>query len=169
MMSAWKDNYRTLNCWQCFEAQGKMCHDKKQESLIKVTGSSNPGHAVCCKPGYSGAHCTTNAETICSQPAQKDDTSSDYKIVLSGDFNQQFFAFCPQTTASQCGTGTGTTADDENSLIIKALNNPQTITLDQANKKALKYIDGGQKTGRFESCFYEIRAGVINKKVKQSL
>ena len=66
LMNEIADNYRTLNCWQCFEAQGKMCHDKNNASLIKVTGSSNPGHAVCCKAKYFGDHCETKGNTVCS-------------------------------------------------------------------------------------------------------
>ena len=32
---------RTLDCWECFEAEGKMCHDVAHGSLIAKTGSSN--------------------------------------------------------------------------------------------------------------------------------
>jgi len=66
LMKDWKTNYRTLSCWQCFEAQGKMCHDKDNKSMIKTTGSSNPGHGLCCKPGYAGEHCNDDGEHVCS-------------------------------------------------------------------------------------------------------
>ena len=65
-MSDYAKNYRTLNGWECFEAKGKFCHDKNHESMIKVTGSSNSGHAVCCKPDYSGEHCNNDGDHQCS-------------------------------------------------------------------------------------------------------
>jgi len=65
-MKDYSADYRTLSCWECFEAQGKMCHDKDHESMIGVTGSSNVGHGVCCKPGYSGDHCNDEGDQVCS-------------------------------------------------------------------------------------------------------
>ena len=97
-----------------------MCHDKANKSLIKVTGSSNPGHAVCCKPGYNGEHCVTNDETICSEPTQKTDNEPDMHNIFTDGKNQQMFAFCPRTTAALCGVSSDTTEDDPNKLIIKA-------------------------------------------------
>ena len=52
------DNYiRTLDCWECFEANGKMCIRKDYLSMIYITGSSNYGHGICCKPGYNEGLC----------------------------------------------------------------------------------------------------------------
>ena len=147
-----------------------MCHHKTHKSQISVTGSSNPGHAVCCKPDFVGKNCETIDDTVCSQPAYKDNTADKYKNILSGDNNQQLFAFCPKTTAALCGVGSSTVEDDPNSLILVAGDKAKTITLDQLNKKALQYKDGGSVTGRFHSCFYEIRVGKSQKdKVRHSI
>jgi hypothetical protein len=32
-MNDYSKNTRALNCWECFEAEGKMCYDPKQGSL----------------------------------------------------------------------------------------------------------------------------------------
>ena len=50
-MSDYTSDFRVFSCWECFEAKGVMCHDKDHQSMIRVTGSSNFGHGVCCKPG----------------------------------------------------------------------------------------------------------------------
>ena len=65
-MSAYAKNYRTLSCYECFQAQGKMCHYKTDESMIAITGSSNIYHGLCCKPDYSGEFCTTKDKMYCS-------------------------------------------------------------------------------------------------------
>ena len=148
-----------------------MCHHKTHKSQITVTGSSNPGHAVCCKPDYVGKDCETKDDTVCSQPAYKDNTADKYKSILTGSGNQQLFAFCPKTTAALCGVGSSTKEDDPNSLILIAGDKAKTITLDQANNNALQYKDGGSVTGRFHSCFYEIRVdkNLKDDKVRHSI
>lgn len=50
-------NYRTLSCEECFRAEGKMCMRKDGASMISYTGSSNSGHGLCCKPGWTGDDC----------------------------------------------------------------------------------------------------------------
>ena len=89
-------NYRTLSCWECFEAEGKMCHDENYASMMKVTGSSNFGHGVCCKPDYNGEHCNNDSDHECPEPAKITDASSPLKDVLgSGELNYRMVAFCP--------------------------------------------------------------------------
>ena len=61
-MEDYSKNYRTLDCWECFEASGKMCHDKNHKSMIHKTGSSVYGQGVCCKPGYSGEYCNNDGD-----------------------------------------------------------------------------------------------------------
>ena len=93
-MSEYQYNYRTLDCWECFEAKGKMCHDKNYNSMISVTGSSNIAHGVCCKPDYEGEHCQTNDKQVCSQPVI--DKSDKWASIVTADFvNNQLFAYCP--------------------------------------------------------------------------
>jgi len=65
-MKDYKKNYRTLDCWECFEAKGKMCHHKSQKSMMKETGSSNAGHGICCKPDYEGKLCKSDSKHECS-------------------------------------------------------------------------------------------------------
>jgi hypothetical protein len=67
-MSSYDKDYRTLSCWECFEAKGVMCHNKNYDSMILETGSSNFGHGICCKPGYNEGYCATegNDKHICS-------------------------------------------------------------------------------------------------------
>jgi len=48
-MADYSKPYRTMDCWECFEAEGKMCHDIAHGSMIARTGSSNSGHGVCCR------------------------------------------------------------------------------------------------------------------------
>jgi hypothetical protein len=123
LASIWTENYKTLDCYQCFQAQGKMCHDinhtswnlTAEEKAAKVVlnqsriDSTNPGYAVCCKPGFSGAHCATAGDTICSPAANMTDTTdAKFLNILSGGWNQQFFAYCPSTTANLCGIGNST-------------------------------------------------------------
>jgi hypothetical protein len=57
------------------------------------------------------------------------------------------FAFCPKTTAELCGVNSSTIEDDPSSLILKANNNLQTISL--TGDKRIQYKDGGQTSGRF--------------------
>ena len=58
-MSEYSKEFRTLDCFQCFQAEGKMCHDTLYGSMITSTGSSNPGHGLCCKPDSTDPKCTT--------------------------------------------------------------------------------------------------------------
>tara|TARA_B110000285_G_C15067648_1_gene586082 strand:+ start:176 stop:409 length:234 start_codon:yes stop_codon:yes gene_type:complete len=77
-MSTYKANYRTLDCWECFKAKGKMCHDKKNLSMISATGSSNKAHGICCKPDYTGDHCDNNEKVSCSLPVAGADTPKNF-------------------------------------------------------------------------------------------
>ena len=104
-MSEYQENYRTLSGWECFEANGKFCHDVNHGSMIRVTGSSNYGHGVCCKPDYAGEHCNNDGDHRCSQPVAEADTSELYKpIITKSDMkNHQMFAFLPKISPQKCG------------------------------------------------------------------
>lgn len=81
-----------------------MCIDDQQQSMILVTGSSNYGHAICCKPDYFGEDCNSDGRFTCSEPAFALDTKSKYKDILTdGMLNHQMFAFMPKTNAYLCG------------------------------------------------------------------
>lgn len=49
-MSEYRWNeFRTLNCWECFEAQGKMCHHEDYIHNVALLESGNWGDGACCK------------------------------------------------------------------------------------------------------------------------
>jgi len=48
-MSVYKSDARILDCGECFEAKGRMCHNKNYDSMFEDTKSSNMGNAICCK------------------------------------------------------------------------------------------------------------------------
>ena len=50
-MSEYEFNYRTLSCWECFEAQGRMCHHDGYDhgEIYDILESANKGYGVCCK------------------------------------------------------------------------------------------------------------------------
>lgn len=109
-------NFRILNCWQCFEAKGKICIDEDQGNLFSHTGSSVVGNAFCCKQDYNEDYCKSGEEhtheksgddhtikTVCSPPSFVPDKSGTHADVLTGDRNFQFFAFCPGVNQNKCG------------------------------------------------------------------
>lgn len=68
--------------------------------MIALTGSSNKGHGLCCKPGSTHENCVNSDKLSCSQPANVANTLGKYKPILTKDTtNYQMFAFCPQTKA----------------------------------------------------------------------
>ena len=78
-------NFRTLACYECFLAEGKMCRSKDGSSLVHATGSSNKGHIPCCKPNYFGKYCYNDDKIICSQPATG--SQSKYEEILTDGKN----------------------------------------------------------------------------------
>ena len=40
-MTLYPQNSRTLDCWNCFKANGKMCTLRDGKSNLPITGSSN--------------------------------------------------------------------------------------------------------------------------------
>ena len=81
-MSQYEWDYRTMDCSECFQARGKMCHDVDNESMIKATGSSSPAHEVCCKPKYFGDHCEADWKHRCSPPSFDNDKKSKWANVV---------------------------------------------------------------------------------------
>jgi hypothetical protein len=57
--TTYPDNYRVLDCWQCFQAQGKVCMDKDHQSLFNTNHieTSKKGQIFCCKNDYNEGHC----------------------------------------------------------------------------------------------------------------
>lgn len=50
-------DFRVLDCWQCFEAQGKVCMDKNHRSLYYHMETSKAGAVFCCDPNYNEGYC----------------------------------------------------------------------------------------------------------------
>ena len=100
-MSEYSKEYRTLDCMQCFTAEGVMCHDESYSSMMKVTGSSNPAHGLCCIPGSTNPHCQNGNGHTCSQPVKS--TDEKFKDILTQGLNYQMFAYCPGINQKSCG------------------------------------------------------------------
>jgi hypothetical protein len=77
-MSDYDQNFRALDCWDCFEAQGKTCHNRDASKHKELIGKDSNFLGVCCKPGSTDKECMKDKDQICSEPAHLDDTSSDY-------------------------------------------------------------------------------------------
>ena len=81
-----------------------MCSYTSDRSMIQLTGSSNKGHGICCKPGSTNSNCVASDTLACSQPSNVANTIPKYKPILTSDTtNNQMFAFCPKTNAKSCG------------------------------------------------------------------
>jgi hypothetical protein len=83
-MDDYTEDFRALDCWECFEAKGKMCH-RNYEDLYDLTKSWNPAKGVCCKNQSKNKECVNSDEMVCSPPSY---TNSDMKYfdVLSEGF-----------------------------------------------------------------------------------
>jgi len=98
-MADYSKNYRTTDCFECFEARGKFCHSKTYGSMMSITGSSNYGHGLCCKPDYNGANCNSDSSNYCSEPSYFTNTTApDFNIVSEGSLDHQLYAFCTLTS-----------------------------------------------------------------------
>lgn len=119
-----------------------MCHDDTHQSQILATGSSNRAHGVCCKPGFTGEHCTSDGKHTCSQPSASDADGFGAVITKKGGKNHQMFAFCPSTGNQQtCGI-----SDDASKLdmTLTATKDIQVIKL--AGDGSLAYNSGNAQT-----------------------
>ena len=54
--------YRILNGWECFQAQGKICMEEGHNSLYYYTKSSDPGNVFCCKPDNNKGLCENGSK-----------------------------------------------------------------------------------------------------------
>lgn len=101
--------YRVLNCFECFEAKGKMCIDKTYVTLFHKTQSSHEARGICCKQSSTEGFCAPeHPEIVCSMNSYDDDPESKYKNVLSENYrNYQMYAFCPVPERDDdiCGFG----------------------------------------------------------------
>jgi hypothetical protein len=50
-MSDYSKDIRALSCWECFEADGVMCHQDSHKFPGGAVDSSSKADGVCAKPG----------------------------------------------------------------------------------------------------------------------
>ena len=142
------DDWRTLNCWECFEAKGKICHDEDYLRMTSVTNSRDPGDQVCCRSGFDGEYCNNDDDHVCSQPAYTLDTSDPYYDILSpGNLNHQMFAFCTTTEASTCGLIENASSD----MKVRANTDLKTVSTNEVYFKK-----GAPHVRSYDSCYYEV-------------
>lgn len=89
-------DYRILDCWQCFEAQGKVCMDRDFKHVNKHVSTTRSGQIFCCKQDYDGEFCGNGNvvgegdeefNMICSPPSQVTDPADKWFDVTTGDRN----------------------------------------------------------------------------------
>lgn len=120
-------DFRIGDCWQCYQAKGRMCVDKDGKRLDKHMRNTKPGVGFCCSPDSTAKICTTgtvyeedDVEIICSPDSFFTDdqkTNSPYKDVATGDRNNQMFAYCPSITQQTCGVVGGTESGNLDMLV----------------------------------------------------
>ena len=95
-MSEYSSNWRVLDVWDCFTAEGKFCVEKDYNSMIKLTGSSNRAHGICCKKDYVDTHCSNDGEHMCSAPGLISSKEDPYWHTTNQQGqNYQIFAYNP--------------------------------------------------------------------------
>jgi len=77
------EDFRALNCWECFDSKGKICHNKDASKHKKLLDNTNLGHGICCKPGSTNKECVNDSDHICSDPAYEPNPSSKKQTILS--------------------------------------------------------------------------------------
>lgn len=113
-MSEYSESYRVLDCFQCFEAQGKFCHHRDYGQTLHDTQEANRGYAFCCRQDSTEGFCSPNSDYECSMPSYElEPEQSKYKDVLTKtNLNYQMFAFCPMISQRICGI-----ANDDNTNV----------------------------------------------------
>lgn len=155
-------DYRVLNCWECFQSQGKMCIDKAQGQLFQFTSSSDPGRAFCCKPDINTGFCESGSEhtresqtitTICSQPSYGV-SDSKYSNVLTDNRNHQMFAFCPHVSKEKCGIPNGQPDSDSGHLLNASLSEQTISSKEMRYRRPTRENQGIER--EYDACYYEI-------------
>ena len=50
-------DFRVLDCWECFQAQGKVCMDKSHNTLMHHLQTSKTSAIFCCKQDNNKEYC----------------------------------------------------------------------------------------------------------------
>ena len=149
-MQIYEGGKRTLNCWECFQALGKMCIFNDYTSMMRITGSSNFGHGVCCHPQSEDGICgASDSNHVCSPPSwEANDNPTPYRDVLSHDYrNYQMFAFCPMINRRTCGIDDSSSTD----MSLSAGREPKTVKSD-----SLRYKEGRPDVREYDACYYQV-------------
>jgi len=150
--------YRILDCWECFEAQGKVCSDEGHNSLFHHTKSSNAGNAFCCKPDSTNGYCQSGNKhdhygeeheitTTCSEKSTG--ASNKFSNILTNGRNHQMFAFCPSINHNKCGINS--TSSSTNMGLKAGLESKKVNSNEMRYKKRNANGDG-----EYDACYYEI-------------
>lgn len=113
---------RPYDCWDCFDAGGRMCHGKNYAVIFNYTFSSNYNKGICCKPGSTDSYCDGSIFD-CSMDSIGGSTDNKYKNVLTTGKNYQMFAYCPGLPEHSCGMPKGQPAPN-----LFAKNVTQTVS-----------------------------------------
>jgi len=153
------EEYRIINCWECFEAQGKMCSELGHNSLYHLTKSSDKGNAFCCKPDSTDSYCQHGAThdyqdeedvtTVCSQPSVG--ATSQYSNILTNNRNHQMFAFCPAINHDICGIPSGNAGATD--MGLKAGLSKIHV---QSNDMKYKKPNPSDNSREYDACYYEV-------------
>lgn len=145
---------RVLDCYSCFMAGGRMCHDKNHDSMFYTTYSSNKGNGICCKQKIprSGICSGTDDKHVCSMPAYDTSYKSEYKDVFSAEDgrNHQMLAFCPMLNTekkNQCGIKN----NDNTDYRLFASEESQKITSNE-----IRFKTKNPDSREYDFCHYEI-------------
>jgi hypothetical protein len=81
--------------------------------MMRITGSSNFGHGVCCRPDYNEGVCgATDSNHVCSPPSREQEGDDTYDDVISSNgINYQMYAFCPFINRRKCGIEDSSSTD----------------------------------------------------------
>jgi len=159
-MKDYKNEFRILDCGDCFAAGGRMCHNIDYKGMLQDTKSSDTSNGICCKPDASTGFCAPdNGAQVCSMKAQ-DTSSSKYKDVLIGGSNYQMWAFCPMDSQTKCGVSKKTSAGVPDTDLL-ATAGRQTVKSDE-----MKLIEGASSVRRHDTCHYLIKMSAEVDKAK---
>ena len=158
-------DYRVLDCWQCFEAQGKVCMDKTHGSLLHHVETSRRSAVFCCKQDYNEGYCkegethgddAAKVEMLCSPSSFG--PSGQFTDVLTANRNYQMFAYCPQIDREKCGIPGGGSSTD---MRLKASTEKSEVRatklryLQQGRNKELGRGVGSEEA-EYDACYYEL-------------
>ena len=150
LASEWTRDTKSMDCWDCFAAQGRMCHGKDYKGIPQYTRSSISGKGICCKQDSTDPLCD-NSLLDCSMDSFGDSEGKYSDVLTGGDRNNQMFAYCPLLPFAECGLTKSNDDDVVFSNILSASGADQTVST------TMQRIDGSSEVRRFDACYYIIK------------